>query len=125
MHLLICFHSSCSCGGWPDFLLFKRAHRLVSDFGGGDVNLGLHQVLRVLIPHSLVPLSLNGLFRLCQVLNSIVFHWPSAKFLIHLFEPCKNFLASFVAQSLILNIAVDVRAGHVRVEVSLNGDFEF
>ena len=50
---------------------------------------------------------------------------PSAKLFVHFFEPVENFFTSIVAKWLILNITVDVGAGHVGMEVALHCDLEF
>ena len=77
----------------PNILLFNWSQRLIFHNCLWDVNLGLHQMLWVLVPHGLVPLALNGRTLLGQVLAAFVLKRSLSKLSVHFSEPEHHILS--------------------------------
>ena len=85
-----------------------------------DDNLGLHEVLRILIPQSIRPLALHWLLLDSQVLTAIVLQRSSSELFTHLIKPIEDFVGSLIPKRLVFDIAVDVSTWHVGVSVALH-----
>ena len=72
---------------WEHLLFQVQLSGQESHFSLGHYERVLHEVLRVLIPHCIGPLALNGGVIFGEVALRIGFEWLASKLLIHLLEP--------------------------------------
>ena len=68
-------------------LLSNWSKWLVDNFSDRNVNLRFHQMLWILIPHGLVPLALDRISRLSQILSTIVIKWSLAELFVNFSKP--------------------------------------
>ena len=87
-------------------------------------NLGLHKVLRILIPQSICPLALHWLLLDSQVLAAIVLQRTSPEFFADLIKPIEDLVSLHVPKRLVFDIAIDVCTWHVGVSVALHRNFK-
>ena len=92
----------------PRFIVIDLllGHGLVLNDWNRD--LGLHQVLRILVPHRLVPLALNRLLATSQHLFAVVLHRSLTELTAYFIEPKEHLVRRHVAKRLVLDISVDV-----------------
>ena len=102
-----------------ELLLFDGLIGHCHELRHGNVNLWLHQMLRELVPHGLMPLSLHGNLAPGEALATVVIHRPSTELLVDFLEPEEDLVSVHVFQALLLDVAVDVGAGEVRMIVTL------
>ena len=95
---------------WPDFFWLDLAQRLGMDYLAWNSYPRFHKMFWELVPHGLMPLTLDRLLSFCQVFPSIVFPGALAKLFIHFGEPLKDFIGRHIFQTLLLDIAVDESA---------------
>jgi len=79
-------------------------------------------VLGVLVPQSFVPHALDRLILCCHFHGVVLKSLPPV-LTIDFFEPLNYFLFLETAQRLIFNVAVDVGARDIRMEITLQKHF--
>ena len=118
----ILFANNCCVPVRSDLLLHDWAHRQSLDGHRGNLDLGLHQVLWELVPHSVMPLTLNGLLVNSEVFSAIVLDGALAKLFANLVEPKEHLVTGHILEGLLLDVAVNVGARHVGVVVATHGN---
>ena len=118
--------ASNSLRGWmrEHLLLQIQFSGQKSHFLLGDRERVLHEVLRILIPHCVSPLALNGGVIFGEVALGIRFERLASKLLIHLLEPLDNVGGAGRPQGLVFDVAVNVGGRHVGVVVSAHVHFQ-
>ena len=112
-----------TCDTMRSYFLTAHGSRLrMWNHGVRYVNLGLHQMLRELIPHCLMPLPLNRFLSLGQVFPAIMFLMALAKLLVHSLEPIQYLIFAHILQTLVLDEAIDEGGRHVRMVLSPHRD---
>jgi len=103
----------------------ESARGLDEDFVDWDFDVWLHQVLRVLVPHVVLPFALHTLSLLHEHVALVVAQWLSAELLGHFGEVVHNLVEIHIPQWLLLHVPVDERRCHVWMMVSSHLDIEF
>ena len=79
-------------------------------------------MFRILAPHVIVPLSLNGLL-IADHLDTIVLKSLATMCIVELDELIHHLIVFHVSQRLVFHVAIDVSRRHVRVVTTLHEYF--